>query len=1115
MPNPFLISSGSKGEPTSTNPFIGGSGLSSRGTSLTDEVATLEQLQQATGAPAIEQEQPGFLARTVDVLSGVNFAIAGATEELATGRGLGSAVGRFATELYSSARSLPLGQFLPKLGDPQKKAFGEVFEGLGFGTHTLADTVPMMEGTFIGELVNTRGTMGLALDIVADPLTYFSFGQSAVARLTLSRFAKFGLKKGVNKKGLAKLSELQKSIRGTTRGLTDEAIEDTATRALISLGDETLFDPGGVKFAGIALGGMPGMPTEQIASMGKPLVDALNTMGVGRRAVRVGESIARAGRGIVKTLSDLGAETFDPFFRLNGLSAAQKTEAERTWRLFENSGQMLMGRYTQRIKGGAMWEGFKDLPKDDLKRIFDQMEVGRFVPKNQLEERAGAELRAMVEEIGADGVAAGIFDPKQIAANPFYVFHNYLNDTLDTISETHLASRGTISPLSAGTNHAQGKVFASLVEAAEVSGRLDKLTAGMRAKGAVVPRWKQLDPNYDIVEGMLGYVDWFVKQKTVRGMAEEMATKFGWDVDNAGAAALKFLGGASDYITPEHAEWERVYAFFENKRTLGGLAKEISKDKIAGFDELMKDARKHLGSLKSEHAQRQFIHELFLKSGSLSKFDSVMEAFKDKVHLMPRAMTELLGGTTEDALKVFGDAAVYVERGANSIYGKKAKMIPKLVADMVENVETNILDGREFDGVRKAIDAWHTTNNLFKTAVYPLFPASHTRNAISNVFLNGIRMGVHALSPKLHKHSIAILAGKEGSFVSKTGKLWKYDEVREIMEQTGTLARVEDILERTGRGTKKIKGGTKAGKLLRKGISFNENESRGVLFIQDLMDGLNPAEAAQDVGDTIFNYNEIAPIHRFLQNFVPFTTFTLKNIRAQINALRRVPGVVATELKPFRGRSSENESMVKWEAEGLKLRINKDGKTVTALTGIDLPMRNMDVLWAGGFGATGRRLMGMMTPLIKVPIEQITGKNLFTGRKLDRANAPTLGRLAEHLPGPMKDWIGYKKVNDEAGRPQYSMDGVKYNLLVRSFVLSRIMSTSDRQFREYADDNQVGPMMLDLLSGLRFKDMDLDDQRERLMRRRKNQLRESLVRRGVLPPSFEVSGGKPNLEGLR
>ena len=233
---------------------------------------------------------------------------------------------------------------------------------------------------------------------------------------------------------------------------------------------------------------------------------------------------------------------------------------------------------------------------------------------------------------------------------------------------------------------------------------------------------------------------------------------------------------------------------------------------------------------------------------------------------------------------------------------------------------------------------------------------------------------------------------------------------------------------------------------------------------------------------------------------IPFYTFTRKNIERQWKTLKSKPGLALNQVKPFRGRTDENEQMISWEAEALKIRLDRDGKTVHMLTGIDLPLRNLDTIWAGGAGETGRRIFGMLSPMIKTPIEMITGRDFFTGGDLKRTRGDALGRVIEHssTPKPLRDWLGYKKEYDEAGRPTYTFDGTRYALLVKSWAFSRAFSTSDRVFREYSEDTNINRALLDFMTGIRLKDIDLDEQGKRKLERRIRQLQDSLVRRGAL-----------------
>jgi hypothetical protein len=208
------------------------------------------------------------------------------------------------------------------------------------------------------------------------------------------------------------------------------------------------------------------------------------------------------------------------------------------------------------------------------------------------------------------------------------------------------------------------------------------------------------------------------------------------------------------------------------------------------------------------------------------------------------------------------------------------------------------------------------------------------------------------------------------------------------------------------------------------------------------------------------------------------------------------------QLKPFRGRTDENEQMVQWEAEALKLRMDRDGKTVHMLTGIDLPLRNLDTIWRGDVARTGRSLAGMVTPVLKTIPEILLNQDFFLGRDMTRTQSGAVGRLLDNdvTPKAVKDWLGYRKTTNEAGKPSYTFDGRRFTLLFRSWALSRAVSTSDRQFREYLDGDNFAwqRAMLDVMTGIRRKDVDMDEQMRRKAFNRIRQLEDSLARRGRL-----------------
>ena len=341
-----------------------------------------------------------------------------------------------------------------------------------------------------------------------------------------------------------------------------------------------------------------------------------------------------------------------------------------------------------------------------------------------------------------------------------------------------------------------------------------------------------------------------------------------------------------------------------------------------------------------------------------------------------------------------------------------------------------------------------------------------------------------------------------GVIRTKAGTEIAIAEVAQAALDRGVSQRFQDFVELTGDGTYRFKGkgGRAVAKIMDKRAAV-ENAQRMQMFAFFVRQGLDYDNAASEVGKFLFNYAEIPEFQRqVLRSFFPFVTFTAKNIEFHATYAIRNPGTTINQLKPFRGRSDENEQMVEFRRDSLKFRLDRDGKTLHALTGIDLPPRNLDQVFAGTSVKTLGRWGSMLSPLLKTPIEQLTGYNFFRGQQMVRTRSAGFGVFFDrHMPRPLKDYFGYRKEVDEAGRPTYTFDGKRFELWFRSFAFSRIVSTTDRQFRDYiGEDAGHARALLDFLTGIRVEDINLGDEQERLLRRRTRELEDVLTRRGAL-----------------
>jgi hypothetical protein len=522
-------------------------------------------------------------------------------------------------------------------------------------------------------------------------------------------------------------------------------------------------------------------------------------------------------------------------------------------------------------------------------------------------------------------------------------------------------------------------------------------------------------------------------------------------------------------------------------------------------NELLREVRRELKGL-DENGKREFIRQLLLRSKSADQLKVIEGGLWDEFSdFFPRRKVQAIVDTdVEPALaRTLGEQAAEMIPVKSAWTGNVGVHLPRAVWEDLQGINSRLLNTADYKDFGKIIRGFDWANNRFKLGNYTFWPASLARDIYSNVALSMLDIGIQAMNPRYYRDAIAIMAGRDGTFITQHGIKYSYKSMREMSRDFQVRVPGEVFAELTGDPALTSKG---LAKLAKKGTRFRgeiENAARMVLWLANIRRGVDPRRAADHVAEFLFNYGEVSQIEReFFRRLIPFYTFTRKNVELQAKMLRRNPGLQINQLKPFRGRTEENEQMVTWEAEALKLRMDKNGKTVHMLTGIDLPLRNIDTLWRGDFGRTGRTVVGMITPIIKTVPELLLNQDFFLGRDLTRTQSNAVGAAIDYLPtpGPLKDWLGYKKTLDEAGRPRYSFDGRRFTLVFRSWMFSRAVSTADRQFRDNMTNGGVDwqRTTLDFLTGIREKDMDLTEQMERRMRERIRMLEDSLARRGVM-----------------
>lgn len=339
---------------------------------------------------------------------------------------------------------------------------------------------------------------------------------------------------------------------------------------------------------------------------------------------------------------------------------------------------------------------------------------------------------------------------------------------------------------------------------------------------------------------------------------------------------------------------------------------------------------------------------------------------------------------------------------------------------------------RHFDKVQ---GAW----KLGATAVNP---GHHIRNMVGDVF-NNFEDGV--VSSRPYHDAIKVLKEK-GKY--KFGKLEVTGEqlLREFTDAGGKSGffRTEfghggpiQGLRNADNPLQAVKGLASGGiEKIREASEYRENFTRLAHFIDSMRkEGHNIENygdfirTARDVVDKHvnkfnFDYGSLTPFEqKYMKRFMPFYTFTRKNIPLQLEMLALKPGKIATIPKGSRAIEnllgtrkegsdiSDGETIPRWirEMSPIKLQGEENGHNSVYFAP---PLPFMDLgKWAEG---TPKEILANVlsqsTPALKIPFEQAYGRQLYSGAPIQSntqyaSQQVPLARVLEKLrEGKMTKW---------------------------------------------------------------------------------------------------------------
>lgn len=390
--------------------------------------------------------------------------------------------------------------------------------------------------------------------------------------------------------------------------------------------------------------------------------------------------------------------------------------------------------------------------------------------------------------------------------------------------------------------------------------------------------------------------------------------------------------------------------------------------------------------------------------------------------------------------------------------------VAKSYQSMLEGITKDEISEGFWKGFDKIQRYW-------KASVTSIFPMFHGRNAISNVFLNMMDMGAETFNPVTHlmagdfiyKDRIAnnlakkmigtgdeaLKAGQEFSelmtkdvFTDKTGYTWTYGELRKAIKNNNLafnpmVAGASDIdianqeslskffgldQSKTQRNLQKINpfnaeqfAPIRAGREVGRAI---EEQARLTNFITNLKKTGDVQHAAQRSKQFLFDYGNLTSFEKnVLRRLIPFYSFTKFNLKLQADTLLHAPGRIAAEIKTINNvgevlggeQLSEKEKALlpKWMANSIALK--RGDEIISGFgTPIEQPFQQ--------FQPTS--LLGSISPLIRYPVEAMTGYQFFRGKPTSEVID---AKNFKEAPQAIKDFIGYSEYKGT------TKDGKTYN----------------------------------------------------------------------------------------
>lgn len=317
--------------------------------------------------------------------------------------------------------------------------------------------------------------------------------------------------------------------------------------------------------------------------------------------------------------------------------------------------------------------------------------------------------------------------------------------------------------------------------------------------------------------------------------------------------------------------------------------------------------------------------------------------------------------------------------------------IPAHLAENIDRVEHVLTNDEAMARLTKAVGKATSEWKMLVTTINPGYRIRNTLSDFWNMYIAGVPTWAMPVYGKKATDLMLKAAGRKGTEAEQIAAKKMLQKAHDHGVLSGLF--LGDVAEQT----KRLAGQTSKYKRVTGATvhanAMAENWGRLVHYLYRIeREGMHPSAAAQQVRMAHFDYEDLTQTEqRLFKPYIPFYTWTRKNVPYQLQQLASRPGRVATYTKA----AQESE-----QASGVK-----PGDIIgTALQGHPLAFKfgsgylDPQIGLADLARVTDKnQMLSMVTPALGVPIQLATNNNWFTGNKIRDTHAlnPTSNVLAD------------------------------------------------------------------------------------------------------------------------